>query len=465
MPYVHDHAAESDVSLLQRFNAAGTLLRSVSSEDWSRERHQWGWRSTGELAAARADLLSDIDKFTTWGQSKQIILAMERVDRALRDPLVRSQRDLPVYDRDYTEEEYSGRVGSLIKAPTWSSNPGQRVSLSVPSIGKRDELNIRSIAEPMIRNSAPTKPHANLGQWFGELRDSNRMFGSGILREPALDNPRYASDAAIAQLAAGGYLNYAFGWNGFVSELKKSAEAIVQSEELVREFLVNSAKLHRRTRTKVLSQGAQQYTGILSANNYSWRSTTVSTPAGTISVATNPYSGFSGTPRAHWRAVVSWREEVRSFSLFEYFVADPQGALGRLNTYSQQARLLLGNSVLSASTIWELTPWTWMGDWFVDVGGLLAFQESVATDSLVCRRSGSVYEWEVDVHGVFEYRGNSSPTSELYGTANTFYHLKGQRRRKGSPYGLAPNWDGLTSSQWAIVGALGLTSAPRAAYT
>jgi len=456
MPYVDDNDDSVTMGELVRYNASGEKINSLNVALHRRSRAQRGWRSIGEADAAYADMLNKIDDFTSWGQSRQIIGAMERVERALSDPLIRNPRDLIVHDRDYTSvEEQSGLSDQLLYAPNGWSRGTTSVSLGSWNLGGKTEAQIRAIGNPMIRDSRPTKPYANLGQWFGELRDANRLVSPGV----SLPGRAWTSREA-AKAYGGGYLNWQFGWNGFIGELKKSAEAIIHSESLINDFLLNSSKLVRRTRTEVLSQDAVQYTGILSPNNYGWRNTTVSSPIGAVRIGVNPFSGFSSVPRSHWRAVVSWKEVVRSFAVFEYFVFDPDGALGRMRRYSQYARHLLGEPALSASTVWELTPWTWMSDWFVDVGGLLSYQESVASDSTVARRCGTVYEVTASVANHVDFRSTTSPTSYLYGSSDSFYNKKFQRRRKGSPYDLSVDWNGLSPQQWTIVGALGMTRAP-----
>lgn len=458
MPYVNDSSAETPMGVIKRVSRTGVILSQQPMAISRRTRSQRGWRSVGEYEAAYADMLATQTKFTTWGQSKQVIQAMERVERALTNPLIRG-RELPVHDRDYSESFQSNLIGSIIPLPTTGSGgysiPAAELSISgTPTLGKFTEGEIRARGNKMIRNSRPTKPHSNLGQWFGELRDANRL---GSLNDSMSS---FSSAYSIPRNIGGAYLNWQFGWNGFVGDLKAACEALLHAEDLINQFLEDSTKLHYRKRAEILSQGAYQTSGILSSNNYNFRRTSFNSPVIGASVGVNTMFGET-VSRSHWRASISWTEQLRTFAVFEFFVYDPNGAVNRIRRASQFARKLLGEPLLSASTIYELHPWTWLGDWFVDVGGLLAFQESVASDSTVARRCGTVYEYEINGHLHVDIRATIDPNSTLKGQLETFSERKFQRRRPGNPYDLSVDWSHLTPKQWTILGALGLTRAPR----
>jgi hypothetical protein len=86
------------------------------------------------------------------------------------------------------------------------------------------------------------------------------------------------------------------------------------------------------------------------------------------------------------------KRTIRAFSTWEYFVPHPEGLHDRLSSYVQAAQTVLGFQV-TPSTVFDLTPWSWMVDWFVDIGGLLRYQQKVADNQLVMTRGGFSY-WE-----------------------------------------------------------------------
>jgi hypothetical protein len=147
--------------------------------------------------------------------------------------------------------------------------------------------------------------------------------------------------------------------------------------------------------------------------------------------------------------------------MYEYFVADPDGFAGKINEHAQKAKYLLGDPLISLSTLWELTPWTWLSDWSYNLGGLLSFQESVAQDSLVARRCSTVFESRISVvtHWDPYY---SAPFGRVDTSGNCISQLnyRWQRRLAGSPYDMGIDWSGFSPQKWFILGALGLTKAP-----
>jgi hypothetical protein len=255
----------------------------------------------------------------------------------------------------------------------------------------------------------------------------------------------------------GAYLNGVFGVMPFYNDLMKAAEAILHSDELLKQFALNAAKPVRRTRTHMVSQDT--YKGYSAGAN----NTTSSFSKGPASVSIRrhlnlPYSGYNIQTHIDF----SWTESIRSFCTFKYFAFDPKGVMGRLEDYRQKARYLLGLDA-SASVAWEVTRFSWMVDWFYDVGGLLSYQESVASDSLVASRAGLVYEIKLDCvmrHNLFKantYYTFKSVDGKPWVTTLSF---RDQTRLKGNPYNMGVNWGSLSQKQWFILGALGLSWMP-----
>lgn len=165
----------------------------------------------------------------------------------------------------------------------------------------------------------------------------------------------------------------------------------------------------------------------------------------------------------------SWtaRRTLSTFATFEYFVPKPADLERRLSRYRQMAQRVVGGG-LNASTIYDLIRWTWLVDWFVDIGGLLRYQENVVDNQVVMSSSGyslwEEFEWTCTISGWYR-----SPAPNSVGLWSTRYQSctaatatvrhKTHRRRKGSPYSIAPTWN-FSKQQWAILGALGLARSP-----
>jgi hypothetical protein len=446
MPYISESDSGVEPLDLQNYSPTGVLLKekTVSVDAWYKS--QYGWRSIGEREAARANLQKAIRKNTNWASSRNIVTALDRVERSLTNPIVRPF--LPTNDRIYSETRKTNNAGPWV---VWPNGLRMNTAFDVASLtlnaGQLTDEEVRAIGEPMLRGSIPTKPHANLGVWFAELHDFRRLL-TGVKPDKVTSKSSWGSS----------YLNWQFGWVPFVSDLKKAAESVLNSEDHVNQFLSDSMKLVPRTRVRTISADAEQFTGTLFPNKFDYRYAIKSSGNGTIRVGANTFSGYNTNPRTQSRVTRSWTERIKTYATFEYFAMDPDGALGRLPAYYQKARNLLGSSAVSAEGLYELAPWSWLVDWYVDIGGLLAYQESVASDSLAMRRSGTVYETIVKTHGHFDIE--SSDGLLHFGSHDCFEEKRSQTRVKGNPYSLTPSWAGLTAQQWFILGALGLTRAP-----
>lgn len=154
------------------------------------------------------------------------------------------------------------------------------------------------------------------------------------------------------------------------------------------------------------------------------------------------------------------RWDARAFVSWRYHVDRPhEGPLSRLEVHAQKAEKLLGLKIGPAD-VWALTPWSWMVDWFVDLGSFIGFQEDVATYGLAAQRLGYTITKTVTRSATVTIgisRSYSQPAEQTR-TATALYSLEDCVRRPGmSPYGLRVSWESLNGSQLAILAALGLS--------
>jgi hypothetical protein len=432
---------------------------------------QYGFRSKGELDAAYAAEHSRKDR--NWGDTISLIAAYDRIERALRDPIVRTGGDV-VHERTYTEQTMQSAT-PICKLYTSSvfwqyAQPNMRTNISgMPSLAL--DTDIRAVGGNMLRESRPTKPHANLGQWFGELGQFGGMFN--VPTELPESLAKYSNSTIDelrrfregGRLVGSGYLGGQFGWLPFVGEVINSLDTIAHSGSLIDEFVRNSAQLIRRKRSRVTYEDVAVYTGTIAGAGsptagYTSSTTLLGTTFSNIVQKSVGVSNF----RFDFVTTLTRRDKFRTSALYEYFVADPEGFLGTAQGYAQKAKYLLGDPLLSLSTFWELTPWSWAVDWSYNLGGLLSFQESVAQDSLVARRCSTVFERQVDAitHWTpyLSGTGTGNVVDVQAGKNISLTTYRQQRRLPGSPYDMGIDWSGFSSQKWFILGALGLAKAP-----
>lgn len=458
MPYVNE-GKTVDKGKLRIFNTdpnSGAYYYDTLLDNFPTVLNQYGWRSAGELDAAYADL-NAISSSTRWKDTITVIEAMDRVERAMTNPLLLDRGERPVHERTYVSQERTYGFCDYANPAQPKKKTRAVFYLVEPNLSSDFPTDSYLVARggELMRASRPTQPHANLGQWLGELRDFGSLFRSGL----STRNP--------AKIAGGGYLNLQFGWRPFIDDLRRAAEAVLEADDILRKFYEDSAKLNKRNREVILTQETSNSARVaISANpsNYgnSWNSTTISSVVGGISCRFLGGWG-SSAPRGSFQLTVTNVVSLRTFAMFEYFAHDPKNFAERQASYAQKARILLGLT-LTPDLIWELTPWSWLADWWFDIGGFLSYQVSVQEDSLVARQSGAIVEKKaVGIANCFvSFNSPYTAPSGLYAPnfCTPTFEWNKQRRLPMGPYGFGPTWS-LTPSQWAIVGALGLTKAPR----
>jgi hypothetical protein len=145
---------------------------------------------------------------------------------------------------------------------------------------------------------------------------------------------------------------------------------------------------------------------------------------------------------------------VKSFATFEYFIPRPTGFPDRLSNYRRKAEQVLGSG-LSPAALYELTPWSWMLDWFVDMGGLLAYQQTVADNSVVATRSGWVQE-TYSTMSAYAIPSMADIGQRRITPLGSTSFSRESTRRAGGPYSILQPWS-LSANQAAIVGALAVS--------
>lgn len=120
---------------------------------------------------------------------------------------------------------------------------------------------------------------------------------------------------------------------------------------------------------------------------------------------------------------------------------------------------LRNTGVVYDQIVWDLTPFSWLVDWFLSIGS------SIANASAFSPSSG---RWNVDyayvttaynlvANGEFETMYNRAYATDWYTSGRkTFGVQRILHRQQATPFGFGTRLDGLSASQFAILAALGL---------
>jgi len=236
------------------------------------------------------------------------------------------------------------------------------------------------------------------------------------------------------------YLNVEFGWAPLVSDIMSLSETVIKfNEQLAQLYFHNDKDLRRR-----FSFGTEK------------RNDRVSTPS-TVSVLPGRPPMFRNQKTL---AVLNFDRELTQetwFSgAFRYYVPGGDELDEFLARTSAEAAYLLGLRP-SPELLWNLLPWSWLLDWFTNIGDVLSNISYIGQDGLVLRYGYIMRHTRisavVSAQGDITPLGRSTPVTE-------HISLDRKARRSASPYGFGLPPSVFTQKQWSILGALGLTKAP-----
>jgi hypothetical protein len=119
---------------------------------------------------------------------------------------------------------------------------------------------------------------------------------------------------------------------------------------------------------------------------------------------------------------------------------------------------------VTPEVVWNLLPWSWLIDWFTNIGDIVSNASSNAVDNLtadyayVMRTQETVTNYE----GWSVVNGTGTPASSTYIPAGHYSSYGFNRsitksRFAASPFGFGTTFNGLSSYQLGIVAALGIS--------
>lgn len=338
---------------------------------------------------------------------------------------------------NYSHREAFVRSGS---GSTWARGVLSAGAPPVPSISS---LDVNFYGNRAIARTAPTTPNANLAQTAAE-----------IIREKGIELPGTSlflwlqSRASFYRSIGKEYLNVSFGWKPFIGDLYKIIGQMLDINEEIRKYSAISETITDR-RYDFLPIESTSSTE-LSPNRYL-----------NIGPGSNIASWdeiYAGSPSRKLTIVESSYQKIYFKGSYSFAINPGKGLLDKLQAYEQLANKLLGTRI-TPTVLWELTPWSWLIDWFVDVQSAITTAGLQLDDGLLLRWAYLMREtrmsttYSVDASGLF-VEGPGGPI-----TSTT--HFVRKERVRGTPFGFGINLDGISAGQWAILAALAISKGPK----
>lgn len=321
--------------------------------------------------------------------------------------------------------------------------PNSPLWFGYPSLPSWDST---QMGTSFINQTIPTKPQAQTLITLGEaIKD-------GIPRLPGIMTLRDKTD--VARKAGSEYLNVVFGWMPLVADLRRILRSVILSNELIAQFERDSGRNVRRRRTIEPVTTLEDF-GVLGNKTLHNNPFNENVAANSIfrQKGSNPAHSYDSGPLQKMRTTTV---EYSFSAAYTYYLETGGDILADIKAYSQKANYLLGTK-LTPSVLWELAPWSWLVDWYANIGTLLSNNAAFSSDSLVMRY-GYVMR-HVTVTDTYLLTGIEFWSSNP-GPIGVVVSRKRKERVRGTPYGFGLNPNQFTGRQWAILAALGLTRSP-----
>lgn len=397
--------------------------------------HDISWRTKEPLAALVETLERETVEPYSWfiDRKKLAVRAFEKDPRF--DPsLIREDKG---HHWDRREWSFNGGLNF-----DWISSGGARVRFTNSALDGGSGY--------LIPPAPPTDLGSQAAIWYGRMAPVVGEFSLstflGELREglPKLI-PSIISRAHFARAAGNDYLNVEFGWKPLLDDLRKIAEILLSASYGLYKPL---GAYHRRrelqpvktfSRTDVSnSLGFQMWGNYLSGLNL--------IPS-------------SITPTQATRFDI-WGQHIVKSELTRWYEGEftyiPKASFDPKNYFDRLETLL--DPELTPSALWELTPWSWLTDWFFQIGGAISAMEAGMSNRILSSYFYAMEEYKSSTELLvtsWRVRSGSSPNLPIRYSQKSTLHTK--RRIRGNPFGFTgTSQSPLSVEQSAILGALGL---------
>lgn len=329
---------------------------------------------------------------------------------------------------------YTEYIGNFVYGlyPSYNSNAAVPV---FPTPNNSTESELEAIGASAIAKCRPTASAVDISTALGELRKEGlpSVIGSQTWRDRTLR----------ARNAGSEYLNVEFGWKPLIAEVLNLGTAAITSRDILSQYRRDEGRVVRRR---------YSFPDIVE-NGSASQVTTSRYPIGTdITGWPNMISPPSATPgvvhRTSEKTTRRWFSGAFVYGGTPGFV--PESPIGDI---ASEADKLFGIS-LTPDVLWNLSPWSWAADWFTNTGDVLSTMSDMVSQGLVMR-----YGYMME-HSIHKYQF-SHTGCRMFGrsvsVAPIRFVCETKLRYPANPFGFGITWDGLSSSQIAILAALGIS--------
>jgi hypothetical protein len=284
-----------------------------------------------------------------------------------------------------------------------------------------------------------------LAQTSKLMKDGYEAFLKNQIMSPASRREARHS-LRIPSRLAGDYLNHQFGWAPFIGDLVGLYNTYQNQDRSMAQIARDNGSWIKRGGTLF---------------DHSEKRDVVSTNSNTAvkvypTLLSGLYRNSSLGPFEETTTYTELKRKVWFEGQFRYYV--PEFDSGNRASHGDYGRIMravrLYGLTISPIAVWQLTPWTWLADWFTNASDVISNITATIYDRLVSKYAFVMCHTE-------EYK---TQESTLYFRNETkqmrwTQFIECKDREKATPYGFGLSEGDLSARQISILAALGLSRA------
>lgn len=407
-----------------RSNVVNSIVNSVHKETWEACLTP---RTGGVHSVTDKDFTADIGgKCYDWRSDyHQAVYSMKIGDYGTECRIIKKVIDLSNWRTNYSASNdvkvgsywYSGEFeGTRVPSVLWTNHSFN--DSPSPDVSPITDLQMIGWGTKGVNLAYPTKPALSIAQTIAELKRE------GLPSLPVSKLLKKGNHSDIG----GEFLNYQFGIAPLISDLKS---IINYDSDLVDKL----EKLRRDTQGRYRRRAQ-----VVSSSSFSRLSNSNLYPS-SEGVALSGRTGGDGTLACQVfekNTTDVWFSGEFQFHMPEIFRRIP--ALDKA-----RERLFKAGLEPTPDLLWELTPWSWLLDWYSSVGDAFQNLSRMNLDGAVMRYGYVMYRRTTTRTYTHPFWGSMEVTAVSF------------QRTRANPFGFGLSFGSLSNRQWAILAALGLS--------
>lgn len=336
-------------------------------------------------------------------------------------------------------------MGSVNQLFSFGGNDPRRFGPSLNSEGP----NMKYYGQKAIGKVAPNRPVISLAAFFGELREGLPSL-IGISAIKARAQALQKGKSRTISSAGDEWLNLQFGIIPLMTDIRKIYEALLHATDLLHQYNDDAGNGIRRRMSFPPKEESVTF-GPESLSDQGYLS---------ISQRNNPVSStmlssdHNGTDVVRSFVTQSISERIWFSGSFTYYVPIGKDLSSNWEKYVSMGSKLFGTDI-TVEVLWQLTPWSWLLDWFFDIQSTLSAYERIQDENLVINYG---YVMATSTKKSTQLCTVSSPMDKRLSAVSTVLTSVKKKRVRANPYGFSATIGSeLNPMQWSILGALGFS--------